>query len=593
MGYCSRLQDRGRLLLLYLNQSDCMESRAGKLQNASQLLLELLLAITLIPSCKNRGIDHLISAADDVMWTKPDSALVLLRKVDTIELKNRSQKARFSLLYSIALDRNYIDTTDPRVIRQAVDYYSHRGPADEKFLTLRYLARIQMNAGEYDKAIVTLSMALDGINDVDDVRMKGFVCSDMAESYLMTYNYSESEVYYDKAIAYFGDANEFENVSLMEINKARVCVSNLDWKEADSLYNKIIGDKDCPQSYRSMAMASYGHMLIICPAPNESLAVNMFENSVRMSGFNSLSLVQKCTYAYALKIVGRDEDSDKIFSVLDKEGKSETPAYKYCKSRVLLANGDFDRAYHLLIESLKDTDEKALRMQNQSSAIIQKNYYQMLSDQRKRELLDLHIEIVCSALALFLMMFFAGIVINRRVKKSKEERQRLVLMKEALDVDLSESRKTAEQMRNDLDVIKRSYFDIYRTQSSWLVQLADVLYSSRKKRTSLTGVRTDVYTWANHIVGEIDNNDDKQHRFEKELDKIYDNIMTCFRTDFKDWEESDIRLFSCFVAQFDAALILMIFDFPSKEAVYMKKQRMKNKIKKGSSDNVDRYLLFL
>lgn len=69
-----------------------------------------------------------------------------------------------------------------------------------------------MNAGEYDKAIVTLSMAFEGINEVDDVRMKGFVCSDMAESYLMTYNYSESELYYDKAIAYFREANESENV---------------------------------------------------------------------------------------------------------------------------------------------------------------------------------------------------------------------------------------------------------------------------------------------------------------------------------------------------------------------------------------------
>ncbi len=570
-----------------------MESRAGKLLKASQLLLMLLLSISLLPSCKNHGIDYLMSAADNVMWTKPDSALSLLRKVDSKELKNRSQKARFSLLYSIALDRNCIDTTDPGVIRQAVDYFAYRGSADDKFLSLRYLARIQMNAGEYDKAIVTLSMALDGINDVADVRMKGFVCSDMAESYLMTCNYSESKVYYDKAIVYFRDANESDNVFLMEINKAKVCVSNLDWQEADSLYNKIIGDKDCPQSYMSMAIASYGHMLIICPTPNASLAVNMFENSMRMSGFNSLSLVQKCTYAFALKTIGRDEESDKIFSLLDKEGKSETPAYKYCKSRVLLANGDFDRAYHLLVESLKDTDERALRMQNQSSAIIQKNYYQMLSYQRKRELLDLHVKIACSVLALFLLTFCAGIVINRRVKKAKEERRCLVLMKEALNVDLSESRKTADQIRNDLDVIKRSYFDIYRTQSSWLVQLADVLYSSRKKRTNFTGVRTDVYTWVNHIVGEINNKDDKQHRFEKELDKVYDNIMTSFRTDFKDWEESDFRLFSCFVAQFDAALILMIFDFPSKEAVYMKKQRMKNKIKKGTSENVERYLLFL
>ncbi len=68
--------------------------------------------------------------------------------------------------------------------------------------------------------------------------------------------------------------------------------------------------------------------------------------------------------------------------------------------------------------------------------------------------------------------------------------------------------------------------------------------------------------------------------------------MKKFRSDFKDWNESDIRLFSCIVAQFDAVLILKIFNLPSKDAVYMRKGRLKGRILKSGSLEKSRYLLF-
>ena len=70
------------------------------------------------------------------------------------------------------------------------------------------------------------------------------------------------------------------------------------------------------------------------------------------------------------------------------------------------------------------------------------------------------------------------------------------------------------------------------------------------------------------------------------------NVIKRFRSDFKDWNESDIRLFSCIVAQFDTVLILKIFNLPSKESVYMRKVRLKDRIRHSGSTEKERYLLF-
>jgi len=53
----------------------------------------------------------------------------------------------------MALDKNYIDTTDASVLGPAIKYYKHHGKRYYKFLTNYYLGRIYENAGDYDASM--------------------------------------------------------------------------------------------------------------------------------------------------------------------------------------------------------------------------------------------------------------------------------------------------------------------------------------------------------------------------------------------------------------------------------------------------------
>lgn len=60
------------------------------------------------------------------MRQRPDTALALLKKLDREKLKNLRTRAKYSLLYAMALDKNGIDTTDLSIISPALEYYGKK-----------------------------------------------------------------------------------------------------------------------------------------------------------------------------------------------------------------------------------------------------------------------------------------------------------------------------------------------------------------------------------------------------------------------------------------------------------------------------------
>ncbi|MDE6291497.1 MAG: hypothetical protein K2M16_08190 [Muribaculaceae bacterium] len=95
------------------------------------------------------------------MESYPDSALFVLDGVQDSELGSRKCKARHALLKSMALDKNYIDTTTFDALQPAIDYYLSQGNADERLRTLYYKGRIHRHSGDDDNAMQSYMQALE------------------------------------------------------------------------------------------------------------------------------------------------------------------------------------------------------------------------------------------------------------------------------------------------------------------------------------------------------------------------------------------------------------------------------------------------
>ena len=109
--------------------------------------------IVFVSSCASKEAKRIMDTADAVMWTRPDRALAALKSIDTLNLKAKAQRARYSLLYTMALDRNHRDIPDLRIIKPAASYYERHGSNDDRMKMYFYLGVAQYDTGDPESAI--------------------------------------------------------------------------------------------------------------------------------------------------------------------------------------------------------------------------------------------------------------------------------------------------------------------------------------------------------------------------------------------------------------------------------------------------------
>ena len=103
----------------------------------------------------NSEAEKRLTSAEALMNQHPDSALAILQGIDRSSLSSGKEKARYALLMSQALDKNYIDTTTFDILQPAIDYYIDKGTPDEKLTTFYYQGRIYQNKGDEDNAMLS------------------------------------------------------------------------------------------------------------------------------------------------------------------------------------------------------------------------------------------------------------------------------------------------------------------------------------------------------------------------------------------------------------------------------------------------------
>lgn len=115
----------------------------------------VLISLLLLVFCFCTGSSTLQSLKniEGYIQSDPQKAYLELSKVDRESLSRAEEQALYYLLYSMALDKNYVDLKSDSLINRAVHYYSKRRDRLHCFYSYYYLGRVYSNAGSYDKAL--------------------------------------------------------------------------------------------------------------------------------------------------------------------------------------------------------------------------------------------------------------------------------------------------------------------------------------------------------------------------------------------------------------------------------------------------------
>lgn len=104
--------------------------------------------VLLVVSCEN-VVTGRLNQAEDLLSSRPDSALALLGTINPKDLNTEPEEARYALLMSAALDKNYIDVCSDSLILKGVNYYSKKGNDRDKMLAWYYYGIVLSNASKH------------------------------------------------------------------------------------------------------------------------------------------------------------------------------------------------------------------------------------------------------------------------------------------------------------------------------------------------------------------------------------------------------------------------------------------------------------
>lgn len=109
-----------------------------------KVLYTALLALLLFPSCRRQSgdIDSFLHNAESLMNEHPEDALSIIRHIDRRKIYSSASEARYALLYSQALDKNYVDVTSDSLTAVAVNYYDRHGTKHERAMAHYYQGRV-------------------------------------------------------------------------------------------------------------------------------------------------------------------------------------------------------------------------------------------------------------------------------------------------------------------------------------------------------------------------------------------------------------------------------------------------------------------
>lgn len=330
------------------------------------------LLLLVILSCSESSINEKMDRAEACMNDSPEEALSILEGIPQEIILTNEEKARYALLKSMALDKNYIDEQNDSLITIAVNYYSKRNNPDKRMKALYYKGVVQKNAGNYPAAIISLEKAQRDAEDLNDYfflglisKNKGIIYNSMANRAASLNNAKKAVEYfqlggYDKHAAYgqlslainYYNSKEFEK-ALDVLNKEELQQLNLNQTDVFKLIRAAISvemNKETEQSIR-----------LFNSVPQTSYDIQDYGN-----------------LAIAYERAGKRDSADYWINqgYLFARNNVDSAAIHYMSSQIQAERGLYKSAYSLIDKAMSTQDSFTQSVLEESLNVALKEYYQ-------------------------------------------------------------------------------------------------------------------------------------------------------------------------------------------------------------------------
>ena len=214
-----------------------------------QVILAVAIILTAIfVSCSNpesskvsnrHSVAVLLDRAESMLGTNDSTALATLDSIDATAIRSRKLNARYALLYSEALYKNYIPVASDSLIMEAIRYYSTGSDIRSRFRAFYQLGCIYSELDRKPDALLAFTQAEHLASSVTDDYQLGLLNTQLGLAFFNSFDFSRALDYYNAAYTHYSKAGKesHEMHALYDIASCQLQLNNLE--RAYTLFDSI------------------------------------------------------------------------------------------------------------------------------------------------------------------------------------------------------------------------------------------------------------------------------------------------------------------------------------------------------------------
>ena len=398
-----------------------------------RLVAAVLAAITIV-SCNDARKSEtyrLLEDVDSYIEARPDSALAVLEGIDKSELTSKELEAKYALLLSQALDKNYIDLQSDSIIAPAVNYYKYHGTDDERFRTLYYAGRVYQNAGNTEAAMEKFVEAEHHISSQIDKTILARLFKAKAVAYQDIFDYRSAIAQAHIAAEYYLSARDSLRY-LSTLNSIVILYDQLDDKESERKYLDLLSSN---RHLMNNSQLNTYYAVLLNSSLRDSQEIVSGILSDYLSTVTDASIIKWLAIANAYIVLDNYPAAVNALDNYILYGGIKDPAYNWISATLYEKLGEYDKALNFYKSYLQQTDEADLLIFESDTKFIEERYQTEIKQIKANFISNI------ITVSIIILLFIAGMIILL-IKKQ-------LLQKTAENMELEIERLKYEKMYSD------------------------------------------------------------------------------------------------------------------------------------------------
>ena len=395
----------------------------------------ILIFMVILTSCSRTDtqLKGQLDLIESIIEKDGEQAYKMLKGMNRDSISSKREYALYSLLMSMAMDKNYIDITSDSIIAPAVEYYRKHGSYDYKMKALYYRGVIERNAGNNESALEYFVKAEQYVPKTEDYLFAGRIYSAKQQIYRAIYDLPKSLTAQKLAYKNFSLAKDTSRIinslinttslyiSLNQLDSAKYTLDTLKtyWKKLDLVQKNLF----------------YSNLLIFTKKHNKK---NL--NYILSSYLKDVPEKESINWIIVADSYFECNNIDSTLYSLSKykEYHSSTankdPVYFHILSCIEKESGRYQRAYDALSKYINLTNQQNYKILSQDTKFTEERVSTLMQEQREKYIRD--VLILC---IIILSLIFYLVINNLKAKnlKLQEAKNRYILLYNSAKEELS------------------------------------------------------------------------------------------------------------------------------------------------------------